>query len=302
MTNDGCDGLVVRFSRIGDLPGLAPAERGDREIGLAVAVEVRRFDVGDARPAVEPERAELALRQAAHPDHGALGVIGREELAHFGDEQILHAVLVDVGERDVSRMRNARDLRESPARRPWIAAEDEPLAHVGAEHVELPVAVEVDEPHVRHRRSAGHSGDGHRPARERQRRPGGLRPGVRRGQTLRRVAHVERQHLLHVVRQLHVAIDDAGRAEGRRASFTDEHHPDELVAPVVARQDVGRGIRVAGPADRARLALGVCGPHCCVAGCAMTSATAAQTTRASDTAARPILRRCGRQTMPIGGC
>ena len=51
----GCDGFVVRFSRIGDLSGLAPAERRDREIDLAVAVEVGGVDVGDARPAVEPE-------------------------------------------------------------------------------------------------------------------------------------------------------------------------------------------------------------------------------------------------------
>ena len=142
---------------------------------------------------------------------------------------------------------------------PWIAAEDEPLAHVGAEDVELAVAVQIDEAHVRHRRRAGHSGDGHRAARERQRRRAGLWPGLRRRETLGRVAHVERQHLLHVGRQLHAAIDDTRRAEGRRASFTDEHHADELVAPVAARQDVGRGIRVAGTADRARLALGVCG-------------------------------------------
>ena len=241
----------------GDLPGLAPPERSDREIRLAVPVEVRRIDAGDTRPAVEPERGVFALCQATHPDRGPLGVIGREELAHFRDEEILHAVLVDVGERDVSRMGNARDLRESPARRPWIATEDESLAHVGAEDVELTVAIQVDEADVRHRRSAGHSGDGHRPARERQRRSGGLRPGVRRGETLRRVTHVEGQHLLHVLRQRHIAIDDAGRAEGRRASFTDEHHADELVAPAVARQDVGRGIRVAGTADRARQALGV---------------------------------------------
>ena len=46
----------------------------------------------------------------------------------------------------------------APPGRPWIAAEDEPLAHVGAEDVELPVAIEVDEAHVRHRRRAGHSG------------------------------------------------------------------------------------------------------------------------------------------------
>ena len=60
----------------------------------------------------------------------------------------------------------ASDL-ESAARRPWIAAEDESLPHVGAEDVELPVAIEIDEADVRDRRRAGHSGDGQRPPRER---------------------------------------------------------------------------------------------------------------------------------------
>ena len=117
VTNDGCDGLLVRFSSTATCPVLRHPNAATARSGLAIAVEVRRIDAGDARPAVEPERAVFALRQAAHPDRGALGVIGREELAHFGDEEILHAVLVDVGERDMGRMGNARDLRESPAGR-----------------------------------------------------------------------------------------------------------------------------------------------------------------------------------------
>src|SRR5207244_11970801 len=40
-----------------------PPERGDGEVVPAVAAEVRRFDVGDARPAIEPEAAELAARR-----------------------------------------------------------------------------------------------------------------------------------------------------------------------------------------------------------------------------------------------
>ena len=100
----------------GDLPGLAPAERRDGEIVPAVAVEVRGFDVGDARPAVQPEGAELAVAEPAQPDDRALVVIRREELAEIADEQVLYAVLVDVGEGDVRRMRNARDDRQRAAR------------------------------------------------------------------------------------------------------------------------------------------------------------------------------------------
>ena len=60
LVNDGCEALVVRFSRIEIVPDLAPAEGGDGEVVLAVAVEVGRLDVGHTRPAVEPDGAELA--------------------------------------------------------------------------------------------------------------------------------------------------------------------------------------------------------------------------------------------------
>ena len=79
-------------------------------------------------------------------------MIGREELPHFRDEEVLDAVPVNVGERDVRGMRNAGHLRERAARRSWSAREHHPLAHVGAEDVELSVAIQVDEAHVGHRR------------------------------------------------------------------------------------------------------------------------------------------------------
>ena len=72
----------IRMRRIGgavledrDLACGAMPERGDHEIGLAVAVEVGGFHVGDARPAVQPEGRELAAAGAAQPDDGAVVVI-----------------------------------------------------------------------------------------------------------------------------------------------------------------------------------------------------------------------------------
>ena len=100
--------------------------------------------------------------------------------------------------------------------------------------------------HVRHRQGM---------TREAKRRFRGLRPGVGFRQTLGRMAGVERQHLRDVGRQLHRAIDDVGRADRRQPPFTDEHHPDELPAPGVARQDVRWRKRVTRAAHRARLLL-----------------------------------------------
>ena len=88
-----------------------------------------------------------------------LGVIGGKELPHLGHEQILDAVLVDVRHRDVGRVRDAGDLSQGGRGRARSAAEDQPLTHVRAQQIELPVSVEIDQPHVRDRGSAGHSGN-----------------------------------------------------------------------------------------------------------------------------------------------
>ena len=55
----GCAAVTVRFSRIVICPLLRQPNAATVKSVLAVAVEVRPLDVGDARPAVEPERSEL---------------------------------------------------------------------------------------------------------------------------------------------------------------------------------------------------------------------------------------------------
>jgi hypothetical protein len=83
---------------------------------LAVAVEVGRLDVRHARPAVEPHgRPELAVGKPAQPDHRALVMVARKELAEIGDEEILQAVAVEVHGRHVIGMREARQDRHSLA-------------------------------------------------------------------------------------------------------------------------------------------------------------------------------------------
>ena len=121
------------------------------------------------------------------------------------------------------------------------------------------VAVEVDEAHVRHRRRAGHSGIAIARRVNESGDSAGSGQASGGGQTLGRAAHVERQHLLHVGRQLHAAIDDAGRSDGRqsRSSRMNIMRTNSSRQPSRGRMS-GGGIRVAGTADRARLALGVC--------------------------------------------
>ena len=238
-----------------DLSGLAPSEGGDGEIVLAVAVEIGGLDVGDTRPAVEPEGAELALAEPAEPDHGALAVIRRKELAEIGDEQILDAVAIDVGQRDVRGVRDARDDRQRAAclRRP--AGEDQPLPHVGAEHVEPLVAVEIDEPDVRDGRRAGHvrhaSGRAARTGRATRWWPARVpAPGDARARGWCRTG---------APAPCPAAAESCGRpcrrTDRRQPVFADEHHPDELVAPGVSREDVRRRKRVAPAARDARLLL-----------------------------------------------
>ena len=237
----------------GDLTRRAPAERGDRQVGLPVAVEVRGFDVGDARPPVEPERREFAVAQPAQPDHRALLVIAGKEGPEVGDEQIGDAVLVQIRERDVGGVRDAGEDRQAAARFVRVAHEDHALAHVGAKDVEPPVAVDIDQVdvrdggrvrHVRHRQRLPHELDG---------RLGGIRPGLRRGEPLGRARHVVRERLLHVGRK-------PDRAEGivgdrRQPILADEHHPNDFVAPRGPWKDVGWWKRVAHAAGHARLLL-----------------------------------------------
>ena len=84
---------------------------------------------------------------------------------------------------------------------------------------------------------SGISGMRQAAARELERRLAGVGPGLRRGETFGCVAGEERQRLLHVGRQLHRAIDAARRADRRQPVFADEHHPHELVAPELTREE-----------------------------------------------------------------
>ena len=205
VVNDGCDGIGGLVLENRDLPCLAPAERRDREIGLAVAVEVGGLDVGDARPAVEPERAELAVAEAAQPDDGALVVIGGKELAEIGDEQILRRRRRR--RRSARRARDAECWRRSRARRldpAGCAAEDDALPHVGAEQRRACLSPSkstswtFDTAGV-----SGMSGSVRLCLREAHRRFARIRPRLGRRQMVGRMAGVERQHLRHVRRQLH---------------------------------------------------------------------------------------------------
>ena len=133
-----------------DTSGLAPAERCHGEFVSAVAIEVRGFHVSHSRPAVQCERDEFSAALASEPDHRTFRVIRREELAEVRDEEILDAVTIGVGQGHVGGVRDVRDNGQPTARLVGMAGEDEPLPHVGADHVEPLVAVKVDQLQVRY--------------------------------------------------------------------------------------------------------------------------------------------------------
>src|SRR3982751_2469094 len=169
------------------MAGLAPPEGSDREIGLAVAVEIGRLDVGNPGPPVEPERAELPRRQGAQPDDGAIMVITGDELSEVRDEHVLPPVAVEIGERDVRRMRNAGNDREGAACLLWMTGEYRPLAHVRRENVECAVPVEVDQLNVRHGGIVRHVRYAEAIMRELDRRLGRIRPALGRSEGVRRI-------------------------------------------------------------------------------------------------------------------
>ena len=144
------------FSMIAICPVFRHPNAATSEIVPAIAVEVGGLDVGDPRPAVEPEGAELAVAESAQPDDGALVVIGREELAEIGDEQILDAVLVDVGQGDVRRMRDAGDRRQRAVRPAGLPVNTRPWRMSVPSRLELLVAAEMHQLDVRYRGRPGH--------------------------------------------------------------------------------------------------------------------------------------------------
>ena len=138
---------------------LSPPECRDDEIEIAIAIEVLRFDIRDARQAGSHRRVEEWTERAlaAQPDGGPERVIGRQEAAQIGDEKVLDAVAIEIGHRGVRRVRHARETREAVVLHVWTMGEDETVAHVRDDELQAAVAGDVQQRHVRHawRRSAG---------------------------------------------------------------------------------------------------------------------------------------------------
>ena len=241
-----------------------PAKGGDRQIVLAVAIEVGGLDVGDARPVVQPRHgAELALAHSLQPDHSALLVVGRKERAHVANEDVLDAVAVDVCKSCVRRVRNTGERLptagpavtvplECPAR-----GEDDALTHVGPEQVQPPVAVDVFNRQARHRWRRRHVCHRQRAPLEAYRGVAGRGPGFWRRQSLGSLRLVEGKNRRHVRRELDRWIDLVGWPDGRQTALADEVHAHELVTPAIAREDVRRRKRVTAAAgDASELVVG----------------------------------------------
>ena len=200
----------------------------------------------------------LPLAEAAQPDHRPFGVIAGKELAQVGDQQVLDAVAIDVGQRHVRGVRDARDDRQRAACLGRAADEHQALPHVGAEHVEPLVAVEVHELDVRdRRRAAAYPAWSARSARTET----GDSPGAGQGSGL--AAALARGSMKNgsacsmsggsCTVRLHRAH---GGTDRRPPVLADEHHPHELVAPATrgegSQAEETRGTRRTSRAPAAR--------------------------------------------------
>ena len=143
FVNEGWVGTVVLFSMTAISPVFrqpnAATRRSFRPSPLKSAVSTSAT-LGHPSSQKAPN---LPFASAAQPDDGALVVIGGEELAEVADEQILDAVLVDVGERDVRGVRDAGEVREHRTVPGRAAAEHQAKSHVGREECQLLVAAEM---------------------------------------------------------------------------------------------------------------------------------------------------------------
>jgi hypothetical protein len=83
------------------MTGLLPSKRCHREVVLTIAVEIGGLDVAHSWPAVEPCRSILPVAQAAQPDHGPLVMISGKELAKIPEQEIVHTIMIDIGQRYV---------------------------------------------------------------------------------------------------------------------------------------------------------------------------------------------------------
>src|SRR3954447_15957987 len=79
-----------------EITGPPPAECRDGQIEPAVGVEVRALDVRYARPTLETEGGKRTVFASAEPDHGAVTLIGWQELAEVADQEVEVAIAIEI--------------------------------------------------------------------------------------------------------------------------------------------------------------------------------------------------------------
>ena len=130
---------------------LVVTERRDREILIAVAVEIAAADVGDAgEPLGGGVPHEAAAAGVLEDDHRSDPLVAGEELAEVGDEQVEVAVAVVVDRLDMARRANVGDhLLRVHALRRLPEPGELPASRIADEHVGQAVRVEIDDRDVR---------------------------------------------------------------------------------------------------------------------------------------------------------
>src|SRR4029079_12660783 len=137
------------------MPDLAPPERTDEQLIVAVPVEVRRARIGDARESAEYARQVPSIAAAAQPHDSAKFAITRKKLPKICDQQIAKTIAIDIDELGASGMWHIGQDRQRSRGIGRVAAKHEAVTHVRRDDLQDALSFEIEKPNVRDRRRLG---------------------------------------------------------------------------------------------------------------------------------------------------
>ena len=219
----------------------------------------RGLHVGHSRkPAGQHDRLVAAVLLPLQPEDAALLVVLRRHVAEVGHHEVHEAVAVEVDGLDVARVPAVGQHAQARRGVPRVPREDQARRHVRGHHLDLPRAVEVEEPGIGHEREGGARGEGNarrQPHGVTQEAPGrsvGGGPGLGSGQLARGAVLVVAGQLLDV----EVEGGRGGAWGGADVGHDDAGHGIEHRPPGVTGQHVGCGNHVAARAGPLQHGLG----------------------------------------------
>ncbi len=136
-----------------DLASRVPAEDGDDEVEVAIAVEIGSLDVGHSSQARKEDPSFVgAVFPPLEPENTAQAVVGRDRDPEIGDQDIMDPVAVQVGDFGVGRIGQVgREHGRGFVPTPSLMNQQFTAGHLAREDIGTLRVGEVDESDMRDR-------------------------------------------------------------------------------------------------------------------------------------------------------